>query len=58
MSMIRTSLIDHIERAMDDVMKLESIISLGEALYVQRIVLHSPENLERKKKGKKIRVRV
>lgn len=35
----RTSLFDDVEGAMNDVVELEGIISIGEALYVEQIVL-------------------
>lgn len=35
----RTSLVDYVEGAVDDMMELESIIGLSEALNIQRIVL-------------------
>ena len=35
----RTSLFDDVEGAMNDVVELEGIISIREALYVKRIVL-------------------
>jgi hypothetical protein len=49
----RTSFVDHIKWTMDDVMKLESIIGLREALYIQRIVLRWSE---KRNNWEKIRV--
>lgn len=34
-----TSLVDDVEGAVDDVVELEGVVGLGEALYVKRVVL-------------------
>jgi hypothetical protein len=42
-----TSLVDDVERAVDDVVELEGVVGLGEALYVKRVVLSKTTSIMR-----------